>query len=130
MIKGLLFDLNGTLIDICTSETDDQIYRTVSNFFDYFNIKISPSILKEEYFTILKRQKQESMEEFPEFDVISLFDEITKKYASGKCRYFNKILQFYYCAASHSPSTFELLRLALKNSLMIAEQSSSISPPS
>lgn len=83
MIKGLLFDLNGTLIDICTSETDDQIYRTVSNFFDYFNIKISPSILKEEYFTILKRQKQESMEEFPEFDVISLFDEITKKYAKN-----------------------------------------------
>ena len=83
MIKGLLFDLNGTLIDIYTSETDENIYRTISNFFDYFNIKISPAMLKEEYFTILKRQKQESMEEFPEFDVIKLFDEIIKKYAKN-----------------------------------------------
>ena len=82
MIKGLLFDLNGTLIDIYTSESDENIYRTLSNFFDYYGIKIPPSILKEEYFTILRRQKNESSEEFPEFDVVKLFAEIIRKYGS------------------------------------------------
>ena len=82
MIKGMLFDLNGTVIDIYTSESDDQIYRTVSNFLDYYRIKIPPQILKEEYFSILRQQKKESPEAFPEFDVIKLFSEVIKKYSS------------------------------------------------
>ena len=57
MIKGLLFDLNGTVIDIYTSESDDQIYRTLSNFLDYYRVKISPQTIKDEYFSILKQQK-------------------------------------------------------------------------
>jgi putative hydrolase of the HAD superfamily len=82
MIKGLLFDLNGTIIDIYTSESDDQIYRTVSNFLDYYRIKISPQTLKEEYFNGIRRQKKESAEEFPEFDVVKLFREIITSYSS------------------------------------------------
>ena len=84
MIKGLLFDLNGTVIDIYTSESDDQIYRTLSNFLDYYRIKISPQILRDEYFSILKQQKKESSEEFPEFDVVKLFSELIGKYSTGE----------------------------------------------
>ena len=83
MIKGLLFDLNGTVIDIYTSESDEQIYRTVSNFLDYWQIRISPQLLKEEYFNGLRQQKNDSAEEFPEFDVVKLFSEIIQKYSSG-----------------------------------------------
>ncbi len=83
MIKGLLFDLNGTVIDIYTSESDDHIFRTVSNFLDYYQVKISPQMLKEEYFNILRQQKNDSAEEFPEFDVVKLFAELMKKYSSG-----------------------------------------------
>ena len=32
MIKGLLFDLNGTVIDILTDETDPAVYRVTANF--------------------------------------------------------------------------------------------------
>ena len=80
MIKGLLFDLNGTVIDIYTSESDDQIYRTLSNFLDYYRIKIPPQILKEEYFSILRQQKKESCETFPEFDVVKLFSDLIEKF--------------------------------------------------
>ena len=83
MIKGLIFDLNGTLIDIYTSESDDNIYRTTSNFLDYCQVKISPELLKEEYFSILRRQKNESSEDFPEFDAVKLFAEIIKKYSTS-----------------------------------------------
>ena len=82
MIKGLLFDVNGTVIDIYTSESDDQIYRTVSNFLDYYKIRISPQIIKDEYFSRLRQQKKESAEEFPEFNVIKLFSEMIEKYRS------------------------------------------------
>ena len=61
MIKGLLFDLNGTVIDIFTSETDSQIYRTTANFLDYYGVKISPETLQEEYFSNMKRQKKEKL---------------------------------------------------------------------
>ena len=128
MIKGLLFDLNGTLIDIYTSETDEQIYRTVSNFFDYFNIKISPSMLKEEYFTVLKRQKQESMEEFPEFDVVKLFDEITKKYGFDELEpnlppEYNKIQEMIKMAQNKINSINSLLFvLGLKSSIFCTKK--------
>ena len=82
MIKGLIFDLNGTLIDIFTSESDWEIYRTTANFLDYHGVSIAPDRLKEEYFSLLKRQKKESFEEFPEFDAATLFEDIIARYGS------------------------------------------------
>ena len=87
MLKGLIFDINGTVTDIYTSESDDNVYRITANFLDYYQIRIAPEILREEYFSILRRQKKESFEEFPEFDVIGLFAEIMKKYSVKKCKH-------------------------------------------
>ena len=86
MIKGLLFDLNGTVIDIYTSESDDNIYRTISNLLDYSQVKIAPELLKKEYFDIMRRQKSESGEIFPEFDVVKLFAEIIGKYSCNSAK--------------------------------------------
>lgn len=80
MIKGIIFDVNGTLTNIYTTESDENLYRTMANFLDYYDIKISPLLLKEEYFSILMRQKNESKEEHPEFNVVALFQEIIDKY--------------------------------------------------
>lgn len=79
MIKGLIFDLNGTLIDICTSECDEQVYRTTANFLDYHKVKISPDELKKKYFDIIHAQKCGSDEEFSEFNVTALFSRIIKE---------------------------------------------------
>ena len=76
MIKAIFFDLNGTLIDICTSESDENIYRTTANFLDYHGVKITPEKLRDEYFYHLHRQKENSPEQFPEFDVIKVFSRI------------------------------------------------------
>lgn len=86
MIKGLLFDLNGTVIDIYTSESDDNIYRTISNLLDYSQVTIAPELLKKEYFDIMRRQKSESGEIFPEFDVVKLFAEIIGKYSLNSAK--------------------------------------------
>ncbi len=83
MIKGLIFDLNGTVIDIYTGESDWEIYRVTANFLDYYGVQISADKLREEYFSLLRRQKKESFEEFPEFDVVALFGEIILRYGKG-----------------------------------------------
>lgn len=78
--KVLIFDINGTLIDISTSESDENIYRTTANFLDYYGVKITPERLKNEYFTRLFQQKDNSPEKFPEFDVVRIFAGITAGY--------------------------------------------------
>lgn len=81
MIKGLLFDLNGTLIDILTNEEDFTTYRVTADFLDYYGIKIYPEQLREKYFALNRRQRKESNEKFPEFDVAKIFCEIIENCA-------------------------------------------------
>ncbi len=82
MIKGLLFDVNGTITDILTNEGHDDMYRMLSNFLDYQGVSISADEVKRLYFEINKRQRKSSGEEFPEFDAVGIFREIVEQNAS------------------------------------------------
>ncbi len=83
VIRGLIFDINGTVIDILTNEGEENIYRVLSNFLDYQGIALSPDELRRLYFEINKRQRRESAEEYPEFDVKALFAEIVDRHATA-----------------------------------------------
>lgn len=83
MIRGVIFDINGTVIDILTNEGEENIYRVLSNFLDYQGIALSPDELRRLYFEINKRQRRESAEEYPEFDVKALFAEIVDRHATA-----------------------------------------------
>ena len=76
MIRGLLFDLNGTVIDIRTDEEDYHVYRTTANFLDYHGVRISPAKLKEQFFTLNRQQRKNSPEKYPEFDAVRIFRDI------------------------------------------------------
>lgn len=78
-IKGIIFDINGTLVDINTNETHDEIYRVISNLLSYQGIFLTPEALKESYFKFMKNQFETSGEEFPEFDAPGIFREIIKQ---------------------------------------------------
>lgn len=86
MIRGLIFDVNGTLTDILTNESYEDIYRTLGNFLDYQGVSISPDELKRLYFEINKRQRRTSAEQFPEFDAVAIFREILETHASEYTR--------------------------------------------
>jgi putative hydrolase of the HAD superfamily len=86
MIRGLIFDINGTTTDILTNEGHDEIYRTLANFLDYQGIALRPEELRELYFAINKRQRKESGEEFPEFDAMAVFKKIIDQCASAYTR--------------------------------------------
>lgn len=83
MIKGLIFDVNGTVSDILTNENYDDMYRVAANFLMYQGVSISADEIRKTFHEINKRQRKESGEEFPEFDVIALFHEIIERYGSS-----------------------------------------------
>jgi FMN phosphatase YigB (HAD superfamily) len=75
MIKGLFFDLNGTLIDILTIE-DDNAFRITANFLSYYGIMIEPDKLRQLYTDLNHQQRHSSPEQYPEFDVVKIFRDI------------------------------------------------------
>lgn len=81
MIRGLLFDLNGTLIDISTDETREELYRVMSRFLLYFGVRLGAEDLRRLFFDLNRRQRQLSEEPYPEFDAVSLFRTVLKTHA-------------------------------------------------
>ena len=87
VIKGLIFDINGTLTDIHTNEWHDDIYRILSNLLSYQGIALGPNAIKNSYFQIMKEQRAASGERYPEFDAVGIFREIITRHASDfTCR--------------------------------------------
>ena len=88
-ISGIIFDINGTLIDILTDEGAEEIYRAISHFLTYRGVVTHRWELRDDYFRILKRQLAESPEEFPEFDAVSVWkayltEKLEKSSVPGK----------------------------------------------
>ena len=40
IVKGIIFDINGTLTDIRTNEWHDDVYRVISNLLSYQGISL------------------------------------------------------------------------------------------
>ena len=78
--KALLFDINGTVSDIHTAEEDDNVFRTTANFLRYHGVMISGGTLKNEYIELNRRQRRESPEDFPEFDVSGIFLDLVRRF--------------------------------------------------
>ncbi|MCI7642882.1 MAG: HAD family hydrolase [Lentisphaeria bacterium] len=106
--KALIFDINGTVTDICTDESRDEIYRFTATLLSYQGVQIAAEELKDLFWLINKRQRRESAEEFPEFDVLGIFDEIIAKYATdytftlpaGKRKYLSIFISEAFRAAT------------------------------
>lgn len=85
-IKGLLFDVNGTMSDIQTNEWHDDVYRVVSNLLSYQGVRLAPEALKGLYFEVMKEQRAAGGERYPEFDAIGIFRHILTRHASAFTR--------------------------------------------
>ena len=72
-IKGIIFDINGTLIDIHTNEWHDEVYRVISNLLSYQGVMLDPDRVREVYFQIIKEQLAASAQRHPEFDATEVF---------------------------------------------------------
>ncbi len=86
IVKGIIFDSNGTLSDIQTNEWHDDVYRVISNLLSYQGISLAPILVKDLYFQIMKNQRAAFDERYPEFDAIAIFREIVTRYSTDFTR--------------------------------------------
>src|SRR6266852_6367216 len=85
-IRALLFDVNGTLIDIETDEWMEEAYRAVAHFLTYQGISLHRGEVRDLYFLIMKEQFAASHETYPEFDAVAVWREVIRRYATDYTR--------------------------------------------
>jgi len=73
-IKSIVFDLYGSLIDIETDESMEEIYRGIAHFLTYQGVYLHRWEVRDLYYQIMKQQKEESEEEYPEIHVESIWN--------------------------------------------------------
>jgi putative hydrolase of the HAD superfamily len=80
-IKGLIFDLYNTLIDIRTDEDSNSTYEQVSKWLIYQGVRISPGDLKSDYKRLVEEDLGSRWEKYPEVRVEQVFRKICKSHA-------------------------------------------------
>ena len=78
-IKSIVFDLYGTLIDIETDESMEEIYRGVAHFLTYQGVYLHRWEVRDLYYQIMKQQKEQSGEEYPEINVESVWNTFLRQ---------------------------------------------------
>lgn len=79
-IKGIVFDINGTLTDILTDEGCEEMYRSISHFLIYRGIRLNRWAVKDAYFRIMEEQRRKGGEKYPEFDAVEVWREFLRQY--------------------------------------------------
>ncbi|MEJ2081787.1 MAG: hypothetical protein P8Y94_06340, partial [Acidobacteriota bacterium] len=110
-LTTILFDIYGTLIDIHTNEQRDDIFETLSRFLGYRRLVISPTALKELYFSELHQQFARSRERFPEVDVARAFERALSDQSRNADRFLTVLVTQLYRSLSRErfglfPDTF------------------------
>lgn len=112
LIKGIIFDINGTLLDIHTNEWHDDVYRVLSNLLSYQGITLPPNDVKYNYFEIMKEQRTASGDRHREFDVTGIFRKIILEHSSDFTRTLPKEkrdqLPIFLAETHRSASRFRL----------------------
>ena len=85
-IRALLFDVNGTLIDIETDEWMEEAYRAVGHFLTYQGIRLRRGEVRDLYFQVMKEQFAATAEPYPEFDVVAVWREVLRRHATDYTR--------------------------------------------
>jgi len=79
-IKGIIFDLYGTLIDIETDESMEEIYRGISHFLTYRGMYLHRGDVRDRYYQLLKQEKEKSHEAYPEINVMAVWKAFLAEY--------------------------------------------------
>ncbi len=85
-VRALLFDINGTLIDIKTDEAKEEIYRAIGHFLTYQGIDLRRWEVRDLYFRLLEEQRATSGERYAEFDAERIWAELINRCGTAYTR--------------------------------------------
>ncbi len=85
-IRALLFDVNGTLVDIETDEGLEEIYRAIGHFLTYQGISLRRWEVRDLYFQIMQQQRAASTEMFVEWDAVAVWRKFIEMKGSDYTR--------------------------------------------
>jgi putative hydrolase of the HAD superfamily len=85
-LRAILFNVNGTLVDIETNEGLDEIYRGLSNFLSYQGLAVTRREVRDQYFQLLQAQFDARGEEYPEFDAVALWGALLERWGGEQGR--------------------------------------------
>lgn len=85
-IRALLFDVNGTLVDIETDEGLEEIYRAIAHFLTYQGISLRRWEVRDLFFELMQQQSQLSAEPHAEWDAVVLWRELLEGKATDYTR--------------------------------------------
>jgi putative hydrolase of the HAD superfamily len=85
-VRGIAFDVNGTLVDIQTDDGSEQVFRAAGHFLTYQGVDLRRHQIRDLYFQILKEQQKASHEEYPEFDAVGIWRQIINDHMSDFTR--------------------------------------------
>lgn len=85
-IAAIVFDVNGTLIEIETDEGADEIFRAIGHVLTYQGIDLRRGDVRALYARTLSKQRRSSPEEYPEFDSVAIWRTIVEEYATDFTR--------------------------------------------
>ncbi len=74
--RVLLFDCYNTLLDIRTDEHDPTVWSQLARFLSYQRITIDSTTLHDAYFMHMRAMQQSSSEQYPEIDIIEIFNRV------------------------------------------------------
>lgn len=98
MLRAILFDVYGTLVDIRTDEHRDDTFQSLSRFLGYRRVFISGRELKELYFDQINQQIGRSHEKHPEVDVADAFAAVLDRRGGTNDRFLTMVLTQLYRA--------------------------------
>ncbi|MGD9528429.1 HAD family hydrolase [Pseudonocardia sp.] len=85
-IRAIVFDVNGTLVDILTDEHDEAVHRAVGHLLSYQGIDLRRGRVRELYSAYLDEQRAASGQAHPEFDAVAIWARIVDEHATDFTR--------------------------------------------
>jgi putative hydrolase of the HAD superfamily len=84
-IKAVVFDVNGTLVNIRTEE-DNAVFRALAHVLAYSGIALGREDVRTAYDALLTEQRAAGAEAHPEFDVVAIWAQFVDRHATAFTR--------------------------------------------
>ena len=83
-LRAILFDVNGTIVDIETDEWSEDAYRVLAHLLTYQGVSLHAHEIRDLYYDVMEEQFEAGGEEFAEFDAVGVWRTVLEQHGSAR----------------------------------------------